>query len=151
MRCQYVATLILAAMLKSIILSKWPTPHWFNDQPVCCTYHIDSISLTKEKGLMAFSQISWHQWKIALPVSYLFLPNILAVKHFVLFLYTFSETIWTAGITRITLDLFSKIQPSVYLVNYSISFKLHLFFDQAKRASNLTHNVEFILIPHQNK
>ena len=42
------------------------------------------------------------------------------------------------------LDLKSGVLP----VKYSVSFKLRLLFDQAKRACDLTHNVEFIVTLH---
>lgn len=42
------------------------------------------------------------------------------------------------------LDLKSGVLP----VKYSVSFKLRLF-DQAKRAYDLTHNVEFIVTLHR--
>lgn len=43
------------------------------------------------------------------------------------------------------LDLKSGVLP----VEYYVSFKLRLFFDQAKRACDLTHNVEFIITLHR--
>lgn len=43
------------------------------------------------------------------------------------------------------LDLKSGVLPG----EYSVSFKLCLFFDQAKRACDLTHNVEFIVTLHR--
>ena len=43
------------------------------------------------------------------------------------------------------LDLKSGVLP----VEYSVSFKLLLFFDQAKKACDSTHKVEFIITLHR--